>query len=134
VYDFQVSPDRSIEPPAEPLPARWGLDNIFSASAVMAMAPDDATRLKAFMTPPKGTYTTGQPTVFESYQQSLNQNQDVASVTTINPTSYDGTFVPSGSVRTVVPPNEADELANLGTDNDTTDKLWAPPWGAAKGV
>jgi len=34
-------------------------------------------------------------------------------LTTIVPQEYDGTFLPSNSVRTVTPPNEATELANV---------------------
>lgn len=132
VLDFQVAPDRSIEPPPEPLPARWGLDDIFSAAKGVKVAPDDATRLQSFMVP--ATSNPAQVAQFDSYRNALNQNQNVASVTTINPADYDGTFVPSNSVRTVTPPDEAAELAAVGADPDTGDKPWSPPWAARKGI
>jgi hypothetical protein len=100
VYDYQVFPDKSIEPPPEPLPVRWGLDDIWSGAA-MKMAPDDATRVQSYMKPlaiHSGTAS------FIDYQRTLNQNQDRATLQYIDPQNYDGTFVPSNSVRTVEPP------------------------------
>jgi len=54
----------------------------------------------------------------------------VLNLTTIVPANYDGTFVPSSSLRTVTPPDEAAELAAVDrTDKDVPeDLLWAPPW------
>jgi hypothetical protein len=44
--------------------------------------------------------------------------------------------LPSNSVRTVTPPDEATELANVTkTDPDLpNDQLWSPPWSAVKQV
>jgi hypothetical protein len=145
VFDFKVKPDRSIEPPAEPLPARWLLDDIFSAAtynpigngttADYANAPkpatDDATRLQHFLTL---NFQSKSTTDFVSYQNSLNQNQNRASVVTINPADYDGTFIPSSSVRTVTPPNEATELADVGKEPASGDEYAAAPWAAQKGI
>ena len=100
VYDYQVHPDRSIEPPPEPLPARWGLDDIWSVNT-MKMAPDDAVRVQAFL---KLNQTERGTASFIDHQRTLNQNQDRATVQYVNPQDYDGTFVPSNSVRTVEPP------------------------------
>jgi hypothetical protein len=101
VYDFQVTPDRSIEPPPEPLPARWGLDDIWSAKLGVKVAIDDKARLQALMIPPNNNRNSAS---FVSYQRALNQSQDRTTVTYINSANYDGTFVPSNSVRTVEPP------------------------------
>lgn len=145
IYDFQVKPDRSIEPPSEPLPARWLLDDIFSAGTYNSVAagtpeayanapkpaPDDATRLQHFLTLNFQSKSTAD---FTSYQNSLNQSQNRASVVTINPANYDGTFVPSSSVRTVTPPNEATELADVGKEPASDDEFAAPPWAAQKGI
>jgi hypothetical protein len=100
VYDYQVFPDKSIEPPPEPLPVRWGLDDIWS-TAKMKMAPDDTVRVQAFM---KLQQTSRGTASFIDYQRTLNQNQDRATLQYINEQNYDGTFVPSNSVRTVEPP------------------------------
>ena len=101
VYDYQVFPDKSIEPPPEPLPVRWGLDDIWSTAA-MKMAPDDKARVQSYMKPPSTPSGTAS---FVDYQRTLNQNQDRATVQYVNEQSYDGTFVPSNSVRTVEPPS-----------------------------
>ncbi len=117
VYDFQVFPDQSIEPPPEPLPGRYMLDNIFSASTYNSVAantpgayanapkaaPSDNERLRALLQPPTGTYTRGTAN-FSSYENALNQNQNRATLVVINPADYDGTYVPSNSVRTAFPP------------------------------
>lgn len=137
IYDFQVFPDRSIEPPAEPLPARWMLDNIFSASTYNSVvantplayanapkaAPSDKERLQALLTPPARSILRGTAN-FSGYVNSLNQNQDRATLVTINPADYDGTYVPSNSVRTATPPEP--EAAIAGET--------VPPWSVVKGV
>ncbi len=145
VFDFQVKPDNSINPPAEPLPARWMLDDIFSAGTYNSVAagtpgayanapkaaPDDATRLQALL---YSQFQNKSTVDFMSYQASLNQNQDRVTVTTIIPANYDGTFVPSSGVRTVTPPNEADELASTGSEPESGLPYGAPPWATQKGV
>jgi hypothetical protein len=142
VYDFQVTPDRSIEPPPEPLPTRWMLDNIFSAGTYNSVAagtpaayanapkaaPSDEVRLQSYLIPPPNTYTVGNAS-FTGYENLINQNQDRATVVHINPANYDGTFVPSNSVRTVTPPSEAQELADLEADAG-----WTPPWAVEEGI
>lgn len=100
VYDFQAFTDNSTDPPPEPLPVRWGLDDIWSVNE-MKMAPDDAARVQSYMIPPNNARSTAS---FVSYQRTLNQNQDRATLLRINPADYDGTFIPSTSVRTVEPP------------------------------
>jgi hypothetical protein len=142
VYDFQVTIDRSIEPPPEPLPARWMLDDIFSASTYNPVskgtpgayanapkaAPDDSARLQALLIPPTGTYSSGVAD-FLTYQSSMNQHQKRTTLEVINPFNYDGTFVPSNTVRTVTPPDANAELTNLQADSG-----WSPPWAVRKGV
>ena len=125
VFDFQVTPDKSIEPPPEPLPVRWGLDTIWSTTA-MKMAPDDGVRLQSYMKPPATPSSTAS---FVDYQRTLNQNQDRATLLYINPQDYDGTFVPSNSVRTVEPPDANDQLENVKADGGPL-----PPWAVIKGV
>jgi hypothetical protein len=62
-------------------------------------------------------------------------SQSILDVTTIVTANYDGTFIPSASVRTTVPPDEAAELSAVTrTDKDVPDALWSPPWAAVKGV
>jgi hypothetical protein len=125
VYDFQVTPDRSIEPPPEPLPARWGLDDIFSVALGIKEAHHDAARLQALMIPP--TNDRGSAS-FTTYRATLNQNQDRATLQYINEQKYDGTFVPSNSIRTVEPPDANDQLEEIKQD------AWTPPWTVTKGV
>jgi hypothetical protein len=79
---------------------RWGLDDIWSANQ-MKIAPDDAARVQSYLIPPTNDRSTAS---FVNYQRTLNQNQDRATLLFINPADYDGTFVPSNSVRTVEPP------------------------------
>jgi hypothetical protein len=125
VYDFQVFPDNSTDPPPEPLPVRWGLDDIWSTNK-MKMAPDDAVRLQNLLRPPS---TPTSSASFVDYQRTLNQNQDRATLTFVNPADYDGTFLPSNSVRTVEPPDANQQLENLEADAG-----WTPPWSVIKGV
>ncbi len=142
VYDFQVYPDRSLDPPPEPLPARWNLDNIWGsgpASGTTATfadapkaAPDDATRLAQLLTSVPYYALLGKSAAFAG---APPVSAIVKTLTTIIPADYDGTFLPSSSVRTVTPPNEATELDNLTrTDPDVPDKIWSPPWAQSKGV
>lgn len=125
VYDFQVLPDHSIEPPSEPLPARWGLDDIWS-TAPMKMAPIDAVRVELLLKPPPTPKSSAE---FTAYRQSLNQNQDRATLLFINPANYDGTFVPSNSVRTVTPPDANEQLKAVELEAG-----WTPPWTVVKGI
>lgn len=143
VLDFQVFPDNSINPPAEPLPLRYNLDAIWGNgpevgnTTVFANAPkpapDDATRLSRLLSSVPYYHNIGRSAAFVSPDAPLNAK--VYNVTTIDPADYDGTFVPSNSVRTVTPPSESAELnAITRTDKDVDDKIWSPPWAAAKGV
>lgn len=143
VYDFQAYPDNSINPPPEPLPLRYNLDDIWGNGPAEgttkvfanapAPAPDDATRLQRLLTTVPYYHNLGRSAAFIAPDAPLNAK--VFNLTTIVPADYDGTFVPSTSVRTVTPPNESEELeATSRTDKDVTDKLWSPPWAAAKGV
>lgn len=142
VYDFQAFPDRSIEPPPEPLPLRYNLDAIWGngpqsgTTAIFAAAPkaapDDATRLAALLTSVPNYAGLGMSAAFRA---PVPVATAVQSLTTIIPASYDGTFLPSNSIRTVTPPDETTELANVSkTDNDVADTIWTPPWGVQKGV
>jgi len=133
LYDFQAYPDKSIEPPPEPLPARWNLDTIWGTSSTPTPAPDDATRLNALLSSVPYYAQLGKTAAFPQLPPVKLTIEDV---TTIDPADYDGTFLPSSSVRTVTPPNEAAELAAVNrTDVDIpTDPLWQPPWAAVKGV
>lgn len=143
VYDFQAFPDKSIEPPSEPLPLRYNLDAIWGNGPAAgttstfanapAPAPDDATRLANLLTSVPYYASMGKSAAFMGPQAPLSAN--VFNLVTIVPANYDGTFVPSNSVRTTTPPNEADELAAVSeTDKDVADKLWSPPWAQVKGV
>lgn len=144
VYDFQAFPDKSIDPPPEPLPARWNLDDIWGSgpssgttsefAKAPSFAPDDATRLQNLLTSVPYYAMLGKSAAFMAPNKTLAA--EVANLTTIIPAGYDGTFVPSSSVRTVEPPNELDELDAVSkTDNDAPeDKLWLPPWAQVKGV
>lgn len=143
-YDFQASPDRSIEPPPEPLPLRYNLDAIWgngpedgttsTFANAPAAAPDDATRLQALLTSVPYYSSLGRSAAFMGPDAPLSVK--VSNLTTIIAANYDGTFVPSSSVRTTLPPDEAGELAAVTrTDKDIpADKLWSPPWAAVKGV
>ena len=146
VFDFQVAPDKSIEPPPEPLPLRYNLDNIWGngpASGTTttfanapAPAPDDATRLAAILKAPPYYAILGKSASFAGLQSLAEPVPAVVeNLITILPSDYDGTFIPSNSVRTVTPPDEATELSNVPrTDKDVTDIVWSPPWAAQKGV
>lgn len=140
VYDFRVSPDRSIEPPPEPLPLRYNLDDIWGNGPssgttadfanAPAAAPDDATRLARLLTSVPYYANMGRSAAFMGPDAPLSTK--VFNLSTIVPADYDGTFLPSSSVRTVTPPNAADELlAVTETDKDMpNDQLWSPPWAA----
>lgn len=144
VYDFQAFPDKSIEPPPEPLPLRYNLDNIWGNGPVSGSttvfanapkaAPDDATRLQALLKSVPYYANLGKSAAFMGPDAPLSSK--IFNLTTIVPADYDGTFLPSNSVRTVTPPDEASELAAVSeTDKDVpTDKIWSPPWAVVKGV
>lgn len=143
VFDFQAFPDNSIEPPPEPLPLRYNLDAIWgngpaegtteTFANAPAPAPDDATRLNALLRSVPSYRGVGQSAAFIGPDAPLSAK--VYNLTTIVPQDYDGTFVPSSSVRTTTPPDEATELDNITrTDKDVSDKIWSPPWAAIKGV
>lgn len=144
VYDFQAFPDKSLDPPPEPLPLRYNLDDIWgngpssgtteTFANAPAPAPDDATRLSNLLTSVPYYKMQGRSAAFVSPAATLSAQ--VANLTAIVPANYDGTFIPSSSVRTVTPPDEAAELAAVDrTDKDMPDDLlWAPPWAATKGV
>lgn len=144
VYDFQAFSDKSIEPPPEPLPLRYNLDAIwgngpeYGTTAVFAnapaAAPDDATRLAKLLSTVPYYAGLGRSAAFIGPDARVSDK--VFNLTTIIPADYDGTFIPSNSVRTVTPPNEATELANVTkTDKDEPqDSLWSPPWAAVKQV
>lgn len=143
-YDFQAYPDKSIEPPPEPLPLRYGLDAIWGSGPVSgttedfanapAAAPDDATRLGNLLRSVPYYASQGRSAAFVGPSATLAAQ--VLNLTTIVPANYDGTFRPSSSLRTVTPPDEAAELAAVNrTDKDVpADLLWAPPWAAAQKV
>lgn len=144
VYDFQAFPDNSINPPAEPLPLRYNLDDIWgngpadgttsTFAAAPSAAPDDATRLQALLAKVPYYTSMGRSAAFMGPDAPLSAK--VFNLTTIVPANYDGTFLPSSSVRTVTPPSEAGELdAVLRTDKDVpADQLWSPPWAAVQKV
>lgn len=143
-YDFQAYPDTSIEPPPEPLPLRYNLDaiwgngptegNTLTFANAPAAAPDDATRLERVLARVPYYADIGRSAAFIS--PGVTVPAAVFNVSTIVPADYDGTFVPSNSVRTVTPPSEATELdAITKTDKDVPDdKIWTPPWAAVKQV
>jgi hypothetical protein len=146
VFDFQAKSDNSLNPPPEPLPARWMLDDIFSAGTYNSVAagtpgayanapkaaPDDATRIQHFL---KLQFQSALKSAFDftAYRNSLNQNQDNASVIGINPANYDGTFVPSSSVRTVTNP-DGSNVDKMNVDQASGDQIIAPQWAIQKGV
>ena len=143
VYDFQAFPDKSIEPPPEPLPLRYNLDAIWgngpthgtteTFANAPAPAPDDATRLQNLLFSVPYYATLGKSAAFMGPRAPLSA--EVFNLTTIVPANYDGTFIPSTSVRTVLPPDEAGELAGVSTtDKDVPDALVSFPWSVVKGV
>lgn len=144
VYDFQAFPDKSIEPPPEPLPLRYNLDSIWGNgptdgttavfAAAPAAAPDDATRLSRLLSAVPSYAQQGVSAAFIS--RGNTPAAEIFNVTTIVPASYDGTFIPSGSIRTVTPPDEGTELANIPkTDSDEPrDAVISYPWNVVKGV
>jgi hypothetical protein len=143
-YDFQAFPDNSINPPPEPLPLRYNLDAIWgngpesgttaTFAAAPVAAPDDATRLAKLLTSVPYYANLGKSAAFMALDANLFDK--VYNLQTIVPQDYDGTFIPSSSVRTVTPPDAATELANVTkTDPDfPNDQLWSPPWAAVKQV
>lgn len=133
-YDFQVAPDNSLNPPPEPLAARWNLDSIWGSGNNPAPAPDDATRLQNLLTSVPYYGTLGRSAAFMGPVAPLAA--EVFKLSTIVPADYDGTFVPSNSVRTNTPPNATAELAGVTkTDPDVpADSLATYPWSVAKGV
>lgn len=142
-FDFQAFPDKSIEPPPEPLPLRYNLDDIWGngpASGTTAdfanapkPAPDDATRLNNLLMQVPYYASVGKSAAFIGPNPPLSVK--IAELVTFVPSQYDGTFVPSSSVRTTLPPNEATELDGVTrTDKDVPDKILSPPWGTVKGV
>lgn len=134
VYDFQVYPDKSIEPPSEPLPLRYNLDDIWGSGNNPVSAPDDTTRLAALLTTVPYYAQLGKSAAFAGPQAPLSAL--LQTLNTFVPADYDGTFLPSSSVRTVTPPDEAAELNAVSSiDPDIpADKVWTPPWAATKGV
>ena len=144
VLDFQAYPDKSIEPPPEPLPLRYNLDSIWGNGPVEgttstfanapAAAPDDATRLALLLSTVPYYANLGKSAAFLGPDARLQDK--IFNLVTIVAADYDGTFVPSNSVRTVTPPDAATELADVTkTDPDNpTDSLWSPPWAAVKQV
>lgn len=142
-YDFQAFPDKSIEPPQEPLPLRYNLDSIWGSgpdqgttatfAAAPKAAPDDATRLANLLTSVPYYASIGKSAAFMG---ATPLSVTVFNLGMIVPQDYDGTFIPSSSVRTVTPPDAATELAGVTkTDPDLpNDSLWSPPWAAAKQV
>lgn len=143
VYDFQAFPDKSLDPPPEPLPLRYNLDDIWGSGPssgttetfanAPAPAPDDATRLSNLLTSVPYYASLGKSAAFMGPNPTVAQA--VKTLTTIVTANYDGTFIPSNSVRTTVPPDEAAELdAVTRTDKDVSDKIWSPPWSTVKGV
>ena len=143
VYDFQAFPDKSLDPPPEPLPLRYNLDAIWgngpssgtteTFANAPAPAPDDATRLSNLLTSVPYYASLGKSAAFMGPNPTVAQA--VKTLTTIVTANYDGTFIPSNSVRTTVPPDEAAELdAVTRTDKDVPDKIWSPPWSTVKGV
>lgn len=145
VYDFQAYSDRSIEPPEEPLPLRYNLDAIWGngpesgTTAIFAnapaAAPDDATRLQRLLTSVPYYANIGKSAAFMAPNNPPVLAQAM-NATTFIPAAFDGTFLPSTSIRTVTPPNEANELASVSdTDKDIPGvPLWSPPWSVNRGV
>jgi hypothetical protein len=144
VLDFQVKPDKSIEPPSEPLPLRYNLDAIWGSGPesgttkifanAPAAAPDDATRLQSLLSTVPYYANIGKSAAFMGPMARLGD--EVFNLTTIVPADWDGTFLPSSSIRTVTPPDEAAELAAVTrTDKDVpADPIWTPPWAQVKQV
>lgn len=144
ILDFQVYPDKSIEPPPEPLPLRYNLDAIWGNGPASGTpedfanapkpAPDDATRLQNLLYSVPSYVNGGRTAAFPAGNPPVPYA--VQSVTTVIPADYDGTFIPSSSLRTVTPPDEAAQLdAVTKTDKDVPeDKIWTPPWSVVKGV
>jgi hypothetical protein len=98
-----------------------------------APAPDDATRLARLLTSVPYYANMGKSAAFMGPNPTVAQS--IIDVTTIAAANYDGTFIPSNSVRTTVPPDAAAQLDDVTrTDKDVADALWSPPWASVKGV
>lgn len=132
VYDFQAYPDNSINPPPEPLPARWNLDDVWGSADNPAPAPDDATRLQNLLTSVPYYGTLGRSAAFMAPNTTLGA--EVFKLTTIVAADYDGTFVPSNSVRTVTPTLAPAADVPRSDPDLPNDTLIAWPWSAVKGV
>jgi len=141
VFDFQVKPDRSIEPPPEALPARWNLDAIWGNGPdsgttkdfanAPTPAPDDATRLQQLIRSVPYYRLQGQTAAFDFTVPTVKQQVDALNY--VNPADYDGTFLPSSSVRLQQPPSPSSTVSQSDRD-DIAAKLWGPPATTAKGV
>ena len=145
VYDFQAHPDRSIEPPPEPMPLRYNLDDIWGSGPprtpesttntfanAPAAAPDDATRLARLLNSVPHYLTQGSVTSFQPIRNTLAN--EVRTITTIVPAEYDGTFVPSSGARTVVPSLSPASAVNESDPGSPGNPIVTPPWAVRKGV
>lgn len=131
VYDFQAYSDKSTDPPPEPMPARWNLDDLWGSGANPKAAPDDATRLANIISSVPYYARLGKSAAFDFRGPTLDQQ--IATAVNIVPADWDGTFLPSGSVRTVKPQQPtADDVSS--SDVDLTAKLWGPPAAAVRKV
>lgn len=126
------------------MPLRYNLDDIFgngpppggttrTYANAGVNAGDDATRLKTLLKVVPYYSIIGRTAAFPPTERF---SDDAANLTTVLAADYDGTFIPSNSIRTVTPPDEAAELAAITqTDPDLPDQsLWTPPWSVASKV
>lgn len=126
------------------MPLRYNLDAIWGGGPERGTtstfanapkpAPDDATRLNALLTSVPYYANMGKSAAFMGPGAPLSTK--VFNLTSIVAANYDGTFVPSSSIRTTTPPSEAAEMAGVSeTDKDVpADKIWSPPWAAVMKV
>lgn len=157
-YDFQAFSDKSIEPPPEPYPLRYNLDAIWGNGPVSGTtkdfanapkaAPDDSTRLAALLASVPYYANLGRSAAFIGPNPSVAQT--IIDATTIYPADYDGTFLPSGSVRVNINPDSIPEPTILlelepgsgwSLISEVTpppvlfpDAPWSPPWAVSEGV
>lgn len=157
-FDFQSFPDKSIEPPPEPLPLRYNLDAIWGNGPVAGRtsdfanaptpAPDDSTRLQALLAQVPYYANLGKSAAFMGPNPSVAQT--IHDVSTIYPLNYDGTFLPSNSIRTVFVPGSIPEptieltiepgsgwtliSADTPAPQPFPDAPWSPPWSVMEGV